>query len=71
MKIIVEDSLNIIHDVDNIPIFKYIGDFNKKSIANDGIKTIHRGHAAFHKSVFKTFSYKDVRLIYLQKKSPC
>ncbi len=56
-----EDSLNIIHDVDNIPVFKYIGDFNKKSIVNNGMKTIHRGHATVHKSIFENISYKDVR----------
>ena len=56
-----EDSLNIIHDVDNIPVFKYIGDFNKKSIVNNGMKHIHRGHSTVHRSVFENISYKDVR----------
>lgn len=56
-----EQHLNVKHDIDNLPIFKYIGDFNKKSIVNNGMKTIHRGHATVHKSVFKTLSYKDVR----------
>ncbi len=56
-----EQSLNMKYDINNLPIFKYIGDFNKKSIVNNGMKNIHRGHVTVHRSVFKTLLYKDVR----------
>ena len=54
-----KNILNTVYDISNIPVFKYVGDFNKKDIVKRGMDSICRGHATFARSVLNERLYDE------------